>query len=340
MKALLLLFVPLLLSSQARAVEVLTSIKPLQLIASAITQGGPEPQLLLPPGSSPHDYALRPSDVRKVKKADLVLWVGPELEVFLTRLLEDQANSLALLSEFNVNVLNTEHDHDHDSEHKHDSAHNHKDADQHEDAHHSHEISDAHNTDKIVVANPDEAESHDHSGQDAHIWLDPHQANNIAELLAARLIELDPNSIDRYQENLATFQARLKKADQKITAQLAPAKGIGYFVFHDAYGHWERHYQLSSLGHFTVNPARAPGAKTVASIHQALKQSQAVCVFAEPQFQPAVVNAVLRNTQARSGILDPLATDITPSPDSYFVFMQQLADAMTGCLLGSADPAR
>ncbi|WP_319783410.1 zinc ABC transporter substrate-binding protein ZnuA [Oceanisphaera sp. IT1-181] len=330
MKTLLLLFVSLLLSSQARAVEVLTSIKPLQLIASAITQGGSAPQLLLPPGSSPHDYALRPSDVRKVKKADLVLWVGPELEVFLTRLLEDQTNSLALLPELNANALNAEHD----------SDHGHKDAHHHEDAHHSHEISDAHNTDKIVVANPDEAESHDHSGQDAHIWLDPHQANNIAALLAARLIELDPDSIDRYQENLATFQARLKKADQKIAAQLAPVKGIGYFVFHDAYGHWERHYQLSSLGHFTVNPARAPGAKTVASIHQALKQSQAVCVFAEPQFQPAVVNAVLRNTQARSGILDPLATDITPSPDSYFVFMQQLADAMTGCLLGSADPAR
>ena len=325
MKALLLLFVPLLLISQARAVEVLTSIKPLQLIASAITEGGPPPKLLLPPGSSPHDYALRPSDVRKVKQADLVLWVGPELEVFLTRLLEEQTNSLALLSVLNAaEITGAEHEHDDTAPH----------------AHPGQDTQVAHEIDKVVIANADEDHHHHHEGQDPHIWLDPHQANDIAALLAARLIELDPNSIDRYQHNLAVFQARLNTADQRIAAQLASVKGIGYFVFHDAYGYWERHYQLPSLGHFTVNPSRAPGAKTVASIHQALKQSQAVCVFAEPQFKPAVVSAVLRNTVARSGVLDPLATDIIPGPDSYFVFMQQLADAMTECLLGSQDPVR
>lgn len=305
MKAFLALSLLWLCSAQAHAVQVLASIKPLQLIASAITEGGPAPQLLLPPGSSPHDYALRPSDVRKVKNADLVLWVGPELEVFLTRLLEQQSNGLALLAE-----LGDEHEHEH------------------------HEKSAPHDTDKIVIANPeDDDHDHHHAGQEPHIWLDPHQANAIAELLAARLILLDPQNIDRYQKNLATFQAKLTLADEKVVTQLSAANGIGYFVFHDAYGHWERHYQLPSLGSFTVNPSRAPGAKTVASIHHALKQSNAVCVFAEPQFKPAVIQAVLRNTQARSGVLDPLATDIVPGADSYFAFMQQLADAMTDCLL-------
>lgn len=312
MKALFTLCLLLTFSSQARAIEVLASIKPLQLIASAITQGGPEPQLLLPPGSSPHDYALRPSDVRKIKRADLVLWVGPDLEVFLTRLLEQAPNSLALLPKLEVGAYDQEHEHEH--------------------KHEPHDVGGAHHTDKIAITNPDEAEHH-HEGQDSHIWLDPHQANAIASLLSARLSELDPQNIDRYQENLAIFQAGLNTTDAKIAAQLAPLRGIGYFVFHDAYGHWERHYQLPSLGHFTVNPARAPGAKTVASIHQALKQSQAVCVFAEPQFKPAVVDAVLRNTQARSGVLDPLAADIALGPNGYLLFMQQLADAMTECLL-------
>ena len=333
MKALVTLCLLFVFSNQARAVEVLASIKPLQLIASAITAGGPVPQLLLPPGSSPHDYALRPSDVRKVKHADIVLWVGPEMEVFLTRLLEDEPNSLPLLA--TLTAADPHHDEAHEHEQHSDEAA------QHEHGHeHGHEaaISDAHNTDKIVITNPDATEHHHHSGQDSHIWLDPDQAGAIAELLSARLIALDPQNIDRYQTNLATFQAGLKKADQQVAAQLAPAKGKGYFVFHDAYGHWERHYQLPSLGHFTVNPARAPGAKTVANIHQALKQSQAVCVFAEPQFKPAVVTAVLRDTQARSGVLDPLATDVPVSPAGYFVFMQQLADAMSQCLLGSADP--
>lgn len=298
MKALLLLALVLLPLSQARAVEVLATIKPLQLIASAITEGGANPQLLLPPGSSPHDYALRPSDVRKIKRADLVLWVGPELERFLAPVLEQKANSLMLLP-----LMNEEH-----SDHEH-----HKVAIESHDDHPAHE--------------------HDHGTQDVHIWLDPHQAEQIAQLLAARLTKIDPEHSQRYQHNLQQFQAELAKVDQRIASQLAPAKGIGYFVFHDAYGHWEQHYQLPALGHFTVNPARAPGAKTVAAIHQALKQAQAQCVFAEPQFKPAVVSAVLRNTSAKLGTLDPLAVDIELGPKSYFVFIQQLADDMTTCLL-------
>lgn len=305
MKALLLLFVPLLLlSGPAGAVTVLTSVKPLQLIASAITAGGDAPQLLLSPGSSPHDYALRPSDVRRVKNADVVLWVGPELEVFLSSLLKDHPNSLALMPHI---ILEDPMDDHHSSD-------NHR-----------------HDTDNVVIENQDD--QHDHGEQDTHLWLDPHNANTIARVLAERLMDLDPDNIDRYQDNLATFEANLLKTDLEVAAKLAPIAGIGYFVFHDAYGYWERHYKLPTLGHFTVNPARAPGAKTVSNIHQALRQSQAKCVFAEPQFKPAVIEAVMRNTQAKIGILDPLASEITPGPLSYFAFMHQLADAMTQCLL-------
>ena len=125
----------------------------------------------------------------------------------------------------------------------------------------------------------------------------------------------------------------MNETDQQVAERLAPAAGIGYFVFHDAYGYWEDHYQLASLGYFTVNPERSPGAKTVSRIHKALQQSQAQCVFAEPQFRPAVVEAVIRGTNARIGILDPLGADIKIGAQSYFTFMLQLANAMAVCLL-------
>ena len=176
MKALLLLALMLVPLSQARAVEVLATIKPLQLIASAITEGVTETQLLLPPGSSPHDYALRPSDVRKTKRADLVLWVGPELERFLAPVLEKKANSLMLLP-----LMSEEHN-EHEHEH-------HKIAIESHDDHHDH--------------------PHDHGTQDVHIWLDPHQAEQIAQLLAGRLIMLDPDNSARYQHNLQQFQTAL-----------------------------------------------------------------------------------------------------------------------------------
>ncbi|MBL1375956.1 zinc ABC transporter substrate-binding protein ZnuA [Zobellella iuensis] len=327
MRALLLLALPLLLSSQARALEVLTTIKPLQLIASAITDGVSEPDLLLAPGTSPHDYALRPSDVRRINQADLVVWVGPELEGFLTSLLGDKENSLALLA------LIEPAEHKHHDDHG-QGGHHHQPHGNHDHHHHGeHGHRDEHHTGKISIGNQDDEHEHDHGDKDPHIWLDPHQGERIATLLAERMAQLDPANADLYQRNLAIFRTELAKTDSAVAKRLAPARGKGYFVFHDAYGYWEDHYQLPSRGHFTVNPERAPGAQTVSRIHQALRDEQAVCVFAEPQFRPAVVEAVVRNTPARIGTLDPLATDIVVGPQGYFAFMQQLAEAMAACLL-------
>lgn len=320
MRAFLLLALPLLLCSQARALDVLTTIKPLQLLASAVTDGVSEPELLLAPGTSPHDYALRPSDLRRLNQADLVVWIGPELEGFLAPLLSNKENSVALLALIEPEEHAHHGDHDQD-DHHHESHDNHDD---HRDEHH---------TDKIHIGNQDDDHDHDHGDKDPHIWLDPHHGERIATLLAQRLSLLDPANAERYQRNLAAFRAGLRETDSAVAERLAPARDKGYFVFHDAYGYWEDHYRLPARGYFTVNPERAPGAQTVGRIHQALREAQAECVFAEPQFRPAVVEAVVRNTQARIGILDPLATNIEVGPQGYFAFMRQMAEAMAGCLL-------
>lgn len=66
-------------------IEVLASIKPLQLIAQALTDGVSDSQVLLPPGVTPHDYALKPSDLKKVYAAGLLLWLGPDFEPYLEK---------------------------------------------------------------------------------------------------------------------------------------------------------------------------------------------------------------------------------------------------------------
>ena len=78
------------ISAQAQ-VQILTSIKPLQLIAAAIQDGQGEPLVLLPPGASPHYFVLRPSDAKRLDQADLFYWIGPDLENFLPRLLTQRS---------------------------------------------------------------------------------------------------------------------------------------------------------------------------------------------------------------------------------------------------------
>lgn len=88
--ALLLVFLPL----SANAVELLASVRPLALIAAAVTGPGGKVQQLLPPGVSAHHYQLRPADRIALARADLVLWVGPAHEQFLSRVLAGQPRLL------------------------------------------------------------------------------------------------------------------------------------------------------------------------------------------------------------------------------------------------------
>ncbi|MCF5893443.1 zinc ABC transporter substrate-binding protein ZnuA [Aeromonas veronii] len=304
------LFTALLaVSLPVRAIEVLTTIKPLGFIAAAITDGVSEPKVLLPTGASPHDFSLRPSDIRNINSAGLVVWVGPELEGFMAKPLANHPHALALtqvegMPLFNYATQDSHDSHDHD-DHDH-AAHEHGD---HDEGH----------------------EEHHHEGVDPHIWLGPTQAKVIAKAIASELGKLDPANQARYDANLATFDTKVDAKDKVIAGQMKAVNDKGYFVFHEAYGYWERHYGMSSKGHFTVSPERRPGAKTLVDIRKALEEKQASCIYAEPQFSPAVIESVARNTGAKVLLLDEVGEQVPLGPDGYPQFMQQLADAFAQC---------
>ncbi|MCF5872044.1 zinc ABC transporter substrate-binding protein ZnuA [Aeromonas veronii] len=304
------LFTALLaVSLPVRAIEVLTTIKPLGFIAAAITDGVSEPKVLLPTGASPHDFSLRPSDIRNINSAGLVVWVGPELEGFMAKPLANHPHALTLTQVEGMPLFNYATQDSHDS-------HNHDDHD-----HAAHEHGD----------HDEGHEGHHHEGVDPHIWLGPTQAKVIAKAIASELGKLDPANQARYDANLAAFDTKVDAKDKVIAGQMKAVNEKGYFVFHEAYGYWERHYGMSSKGHFTVSPERRPGAKTLVDIRKALEEKQASCIYAEPQFSPAVIESVARNTGAKVLLLDEVGEQVPLGPDGYPQFMQQLADAFAQC---------
>ncbi|MCF5848328.1 zinc ABC transporter substrate-binding protein ZnuA [Aeromonas veronii] len=306
------LFTALLaVSLPARAIEVLTTIKPLGFIAAAITDGVSEPKVLLPTGASPHDFSLRPSDIRSINSAGLVVWVGPELEGFMAKPLANHPHALALTQVEGMPLFNYATQDSHDS-------HDHDDHDHAAHEHGNHDHDEGH-------------EGHHHEGVDPHIWLGPTQAKVIAKAIASELGKLDPANQARYDANLAAFDAKVDAKDKVIAGQMKAVNEKGYFVFHEAYGYWERHYGMSSKGHFTVSPERRPGAKTLVDIRKALEEKQASCIYAEPQFSPAVIESVARNTGAKVLLLDEVGEQVPLGSDGYPQFMQQLADAFAQC---------
>ncbi|MDR0807486.1 MAG: zinc ABC transporter substrate-binding protein ZnuA [Enterobacteriaceae bacterium] len=289
---------------------VLTSIKPLGFIAAAITDGVTETEVLLPDGASPHDYALRPSDVQKIRSADLVVWIGEDMEAFLTKSLQQVADKkqIELTELAAIKPLLSKGDDDHGAEEHHETGHDH---DKHED-HDEHE--------------------HHHGDYDMHIWMSPEIAKQSAIAIHDKLVELMPQNKDKLNDNLVQFEQHLEQTKGKITNIMHPLRGKGYFVFHDAYSYFENAFGLTQSGHFTVNPEIQPGAQRLHQIRTQLVEHKAQCVFAEPQFQPAIINAVVQGTNVRTGTLDPLGSKITLGKDSYMQFLTQLSQQFASCL--------
>nr|WP_067289068.1 zinc ABC transporter substrate-binding protein ZnuA [Marinobacterium profundum] len=303
-----------LLASPVQALQVVASVKPLQLLSAALLDGISEPRLLVPTDASVHNYVLKPSDVRGLAAADLVIWIGPELELFLGKALKNtDARILQLGSDGALeSAAESEHGHEHDDKH----ANAHED---HTDAAGDHD------------EDAEQGDVHNHA-VDAHLWMDPELMLAAAQRMQQMLTQVAPEHGPQLAANYARFAASLRAKDAALKLQLAPLADRGFFVFHDAYGHFVGHYGLKQLGYFTVDPARPPGARRLSDIRRQLKAREAVCVFSEPQFRANVVSSVTQGIDVRHGELDPLARGFEPGPTAYVDYLESLAGAFTNCL--------
>lgn|SRR5690554_5040273 len=292
------------ITAQAQ-VQILTSIKPLQLIAAAIQDGQGKPQALLPPGASPHYFVLRPSDARRLDKADLFYWIGPDLENFLPRLLKQRSQlSVAVqdLPSLQLQYYAKAHQHHHPAEHSHGQP--------------------------LI--------EHDHAHQpgalDAHLWLLPHNAKVIAQRISTDLSAVDPDHAELYAANLKAFTQRLDALDKQLKDQLKALQGKTFFVFHEAFNYFEHAYDLQHSGVFAISSELQPGARHVQQMRQRLQQAGPSCVFSEPPLQPRLAHTLADGLPVTLAELDPLGVDSPVSAQGYEQLMLNLAAQFSACL--------
>ncbi len=281
-------------------VRVLTSIKPLQLIAAAVQDGVAVPEVLLPPGASPHNYALRPSDVRRVQSADLLYWIGPDMESFMPRVLKGRSLPTVTVQELPDLKL------------RHFAEDNHSHA--------------------------EHADDHDHDHRpgslDAHLWLSPTNARVIAARMAADLSAADPANAPRYQGNLKAFNERLDALDSRLKARLAAVSGKPYFVFHEAYDYFEDAYGLKHTGVFSVASEVQPGAQHVAAMRARLQEVGKTCVFSEPPLRPRLAETLTAGLPVKLAELDALGGYTPATAQGYEQVLEKLGNDLAACLEG------
>ena len=245
-------------------IKVVASIKPIHSLASYLMDGVNKPGLIVDGYASPHGFALKPSHAKMLQDADLIFWVGEDLENFLEKPLGSIAKKAEKIELLNIKGLNKlkfrernifdghdDHGHKEDDHAKKEDDHDdhgHKEDEHKEDGHDDH----GHKEDEHKEDGHDDHghEGHAHGEYDPHIWLDPANAKIILNEMVEHLIEND-------QKNASIYKSNLNKALKDIDALIKNVKSelnkdFKSIVFHDAYQYFEKRFNVNVLGAFTV----------------------------------------------------------------------------------------
>ena len=333
-KSILFGLATLFLSLSAQAdIKVVTTIKPLHSLISSVMDGVGEPSLIIEGTNNPHTFVFKPSHAQMLEEADLVFWIGEDLEAFMEKPLESLAKDAQIISfmelgsieklkfrEENVFDDHDEHeghdDHDDHDGHKDDDHDDHDDHDGHEDEHEGHDDHAGH-------------EGHNHGEFDAHIWLDPMNAKEMVHEIAHELSELDPSNKETYEANA---NRTLKSLDKLIEdVDKAVPKDISYIVFHDAYQYFEKRFGVSSAGALTLNPDVLPGAKQIADVQDLISDKGIKCIFSEPQYNPKIIETLASDMNISTGIMDPLGVYLDKGNTMYEELIKEISNSFKKC---------
>jgi len=284
--------------------RVTVSIAPLHSLAAQVMAGAGAPRLLIPAGTSPHGFALSPSQAGMLAEAEVVFWIGDGLESALVKPITTLAKAARVIALSRTSgLVRLPVRHLGDDGHGHDHGHDHGQG-----------------------ANAD----------DPHYWLDPENAKAMLAAIADTLAAADPARKDLYGRNAAAAQAGIDALTADFKGRLAPLKDRPFIVFHDAYQYLERRFGLVAQGILAIDPDRPAGARHIAALRARMVKLNAACLFTEPQFPSRLTAALIEGTQARIGVLDPLGTEFTPGPDLYGNMMTANLRAFEDCLGGKS----
>ena len=317
-------------SSANADIKVVASIKPIHSLASYLMDGVGKPDLIVDGYASPHGFAMKPSHAKMLQNADLIFWVGEDLENFLEKPLKSiakKAEKIELMEikgltklEFRERNIFEGHD---DHGHKEDKHDDHKEHGHKEDKHDDHKEH-GHKEDKH-----DDHKGHAHGEHDPHIWLDPMNAKVILSEMVEHLIENDAKNASKYKSNLKKALKDIDKLNKDVKKELS--KSTASIVFHDAYQYFEKRYDVNILGAFTVNTDVMPGAEQLAEIREIIEHDKVTCVFSEPQFNPDIIKAVAKDMNIKTGVVDPLGATLDPGKDLYFKLIRNMSSSFKGC---------
>ena len=290
-------------------VKVVASIKPIHSLVSYVMDGVGKPSIIVDGSNSPHNFNLKPSNAKDIENADIIFWVGEDIENFLEKPLKSISKKAKIIEMMDIKGINKLKFRERNifEEHKEHDDHGHGKKDKHDD--HGH--------------------GHAHGEYDPHIWLDPHNAEVMVEEIANQLAAIDPQNAAAYKKNSKNAINDIEKLIKETKKEMK--KGISYIVFHDAYQYFEKEFNVSALGALTLNTDVAPGAKQISEIKEIIEHENVKCLFSEPQFNPDIIKSIAKGTNVKVGVLDPLGANLENGKELYFKLIKDISSSLKKC---------
>ncbi|MDJ0639553.1 MAG: zinc ABC transporter substrate-binding protein [Paracoccaceae bacterium] len=314
----------------ADAPSVAVDIAPVHSLVARVMDGVGTPDLVIPPGASPHEHTLRPSEAAALENADIVFWIGEDLTPWLESAVETLAAGAAVtalletdgitLLDFREDALFEAHEHDGEEKHEHED-HADEEHDEHEHEDHAEEDHDDH-----------DHEGHAHEGHDPHAWLSPDNAATWLNVIAAQLSAADPDNAATYYANAAAGREEIEALQVDVSGTLDPVRGQQFVAFHDAYQYFEVAFDFPAAGAISLSDATDPSPARIAEIRERVQNEGIDCVLAEPQYNEGLVATVMDGTVANTAVVDPLGAGLELGPGLYPQLLKDFATTLATCL--------
>ncbi len=247
-------------------INIVVSIVPEATFVKAIGKDKVDVTVMVLPGSSPHTYEPKPSQMKAVAKAQLYFAIGVEFEkTWLPRFKDLNPNMKIIdLSE---------------------------------------------GIDKMpMAAHHHEAEHHEESGLDPHIWTAPENVARIAQHIFEALASADPQNRAYYKANLDAFLAKVKETDSHIRNLLASLpKGTAFMVFHPSWGYFAKGYGLRQLP--IEIEGKSPKPRELIGVIKAAQKAHVRAIFTQPEFSDASTKIIAKELHIPVIKVSPLAAD-------------------------------
>lgn len=277
---------------------IVVTIKPLYSLVAQLTKGIEEPVLLMQQMPSPHHYTMRPSERRLLSNARVIVWIGPQMETSLGKIIDKQDAVIitAMQAEGITHLVRrAKHGHQHSPDETHDG----------------------------------ETQS-DEANIDPHIWLSAGNAIAISRHISQLLIAHDPENTARYRTNLQQLSDRITKMAAKIKAELYDNERP-FITYHDAYQYFEDEYRLNHIESISFDEEAGISLKHLQHIKASIEQNAIHCLMYQPP-KPDIVDTLTMQTRITAYALDPLGLALQDDKEAWFQIMSDAAASFAECL--------